>query len=64
MSLSPSVRRSLVGKSEFFRMIPPSQDLSILFDRSVTDLALETPWLLPPLSKREDPLLSLSLPWS
>merc|ERR1719330_758987 len=34
MSLSPSVRRSLVGKREFFRMIPPSQDLSILFQAS------------------------------
>ena len=50
-SISPSVRRSLVGKREFLRISPPSQDFSTRFARSVMDLAPPNPSRLMPFSE-------------
>ena len=50
-SISPSVRRSFVGKREFLRIRPPSQDLSTLFARSVIDFAPPNPSRLIPFSE-------------
>ena len=50
-SISPSVRSNFVGKSEFLRMRPPSQDFSTLLARSVMDFAPPKPSRLIPFSE-------------
>merc|ERR1719264_1280875 len=60
-SISPSVRRSFVGKREFLRIRPPSQDLSTLFARSVIDFAPPNPSRLIPFSEPSGDLVSIFL---
>merc|ERR1719264_119409 len=60
-SISPSVRRSFVGKREFLRMSPPSHDLSTLFARSVIDFAPPNPSRLIPFSEPSGDLVSIFL---